>query len=140
MKKNEKFPGEIIQLAEAIYPFLEEMCQGKGNAMPYSDLVDEKYADGHGFFVVKSGYFIVHAIRCTRREFRKACKAMLRVLNKPVISCSKGIFVAETQEEIDAFMADQASRASEMYANADAARKCSPARKAEEGCFAFAAE
>ena len=122
----EKFSPEIVTLGEILYGFLARFHSGKNGAITY----DRLYAC--------SGDWWMNNRRPTRREIRRACKAILRVLEKPCISCSSGVFIAQTQEEIDAFVADQKSRAGEMYANADSAEKCSPARKVESGFFEFA--
>ena len=127
------FGEGIVRLAEQIYPYLERYCRGNNNALPYSDLHMQE-DDTPGFVAYDFN------IKCTRREFRRACKAMLRVLGHPVISCGHGIFVAETQEEINGFIADQKSRAGELYANAEAAEKCSPARRVDNGFFGFVTE
>jgi len=126
---SEKFSPEIVKIAEDLYGYLLRFADGKRNAIKYDDLMH---------FVRDHSWSVLHAP--TRRQVRRACKAMLRVLGKPVITCQNGVFIAETQEEIDAFVADQKSRAGELYANASAAEKVSPARSVQTGYFSFAEE
>ena len=126
---SEKFSPQIITLAKQLYPYLKDHCRGKENAITHNSLIMELRRD-----------YWAYRYEFTRRQMRKSFKAMLRVLGFPVISGNSGVFVATEQSEIDMFAATERSRASESFANATAAEKCSPARKVDTSLFDFARE
>ena len=123
---NERFSEKIISLARRMYPYLENNCVGAENAKTHEALFDAML------------YYWSYGDKFTKRQMRRALKAMLRVLNYPVISSGNGVFIATEQEDIDAFAAVERSRAAESFANATAAERVSPGRFHGYGVFEFA--
>lgn len=109
-----------------VYRLLQDRGYGKENAIP-----TQKIALLVGIPPSDS----------TAHNIRIICKRIRHNFNKPVISCGKGMYLAETNEEIEEFKKKSRSIAIANLVNYRDANKLKPEPpKVQDGFFEFARE
>ena len=128
---TKRFNAETLAVAAFLWPILRTHAHGSENAMTYDEIMlmlstPNKYAFPNG------------NKRPTRRQVRRACKAMLRVMDKPVLSSNLGAFVACREKERGAFIKVETSRLAEISRNISAAKNAEIEPKTvDDGFFPF---